>query len=84
MKPYKVVNNYVFIVYEFPNKNNKAGHIHGVYVNKSEAIGKHLKLMEQGKKESVVLKKSILGKNRGYRVLPSALNKKRFYICVEE
>jgi hypothetical protein len=54
MKPVKVINNYVYIVYECPTSfkltkggegiKYKGGTIHGVYVNHSEAMGKSLKL----------------------------------------
>ena len=67
MKPYKIINNYVFIVYEFPNEVNKSGHIHGVYVNRSEAEGKVNKLNRHfitGVRELAILKKSVLGKGR--------------------
>jgi hypothetical protein len=66
MKPFKIANVYVYVVYEFPSKHNKSGHIHGVYINASEAVGKENDILINNPhiKELAVLKKPLHGKSR--------------------
>lgn len=57
MKPIKVINSYVYVVYEFT-----AEKVHGVYINKAEAEGKRKKLNSTN--YVAILKKPVLGKER--------------------
>ncbi len=71
-KPYKVTNNYVFIVYECAKKVQNAefglsvsdGYIHGVYINQDEATGKAHSLIATGRGYIAVLKKPLQGKSK--------------------
>lgn len=70
MKPFKIINSYVYIVLEHHTDENDAK-VHGVYINKDEAEGKAHKLRlgrlgdePKNKGYISVLKKPVLGKER--------------------
>ncbi len=64
MKPIKLVNSYVYVVLEHHSKGKDAT-VHGVYINREEALGKVESMTLKGAKGYLaVLKKHLIGKER--------------------
>lgn len=69
MKPFKIVNLYVYVVLEHIDGQDSI--LHGVYTEKGEAQGKYIRLLQKTRDKSryiCVLKKPLHGRCRNITI----------------